>query len=74
MHCFYKNMSPALAGIELEEDTEAVSQAGVILGDRVVPQQHQTGEHLGTRDATSVHKFGQSLCRLCAQVRHLNTH
>lgn len=64
-------MAPALASIELEEDTEAVPQEGVVFGDRVVPQQHQTGQQLGTGDATRVHKFGQAHCCLCPQVRQL---
>lgn len=64
-------MGPALAGIKLEEDAETVSEAGVILSDRVVPQQHQTGQHLGTGDSSIVHEFGKALCRFCTQLRHL---
>jgi len=67
--CVY--VRPALAGVELEEDAEAVAQPGVVLRDRVVPQQHQAGEHLGAGDAAGVHELGQALRRLDAQVRHL---
>lgn len=62
---------PALAGVELEEDAEAVAQSSVVLGDGVVPQQHQAGQHLGAGHAAVVHQLGQALRRLRAQVRHL---
>lgn len=64
-------VSPALSGVELEEDAEAVPQSGVVLSDGVVPQQHQTGEHLSAGDSAGVHQFSQTLGCLCAQVRHL---
>lgn len=62
---------PALAGVELEENSQTVAQADIVLSDRIVPQQHQAWEHLCTRDATRVHQLGQTLCCLRPQVRHL---
>ncbi|KAF3852103.1 hypothetical protein F7725_005458 [Dissostichus mawsoni] len=52
----------------MEEDAEAVPQPGVVLGDGIVPEQDQTGEHLGTGYTAGVHEFGETLCRLCTQV------
>lgn len=48
-------MWPAFSGVELKENTEAVPESSVILCDRVVPQQHQTGENLGAAYASGVH-------------------
>lgn len=66
-----ENVRPALAGVELEEDAETVSEAGVVLGDGVVPHEHQTGQHLGTGDPAVVHEFGEALCRFSTELRHL---
>lgn len=62
---------PALAGVELEEDSQAVPELGVVLSQRVVPQQHQARQHLGAGDAAHVHELGQALGRLRPQVGHL---
>lgn len=53
--CVCVCVRPALSGVELEEDAEAVPQSGVVLSDGVVPQQHQTGEHLSAGDSAGVH-------------------
>lgn len=64
-------MAPAFSAVELKENTEAVPKSGVVLCDRVVPQQHQTGQKLGAAYASGVQELGQTLCCFRAQVRHL---
>lgn len=59
---------PALSGVELQEDTEAVAQLGVVLSDGIVPEQHQAREELGTADPATVHQLGQALGHLRAQL------
>lgn len=79
VHCFSCQVHPgcvahwpALARVQLEEDAEAVPQPGVVLCDGVVPQQHQSRQHLGAWDAAGVHQLGKTLGRLRPQVGHLD--